>query len=131
MKDQSLEDLLQEIAEIVLTEFLDIVDDARIQFTPSGAVEKLRAFLKDESFVDVWLSSTGKYSYHWEHRHLSGLAYRHDNAPHARWKQIETFPKHFHDGSDDNVTESYISDDPKEAVRAFLSFIRTKLGTAG
>lgn len=131
MKDQSLEDLLQEIAEIVLTEFLDIVDDARIQFTPSGVVEKLRLFLKDESFVDVWLSSTGKYSYHWEHRHLSGFAYRHDNAPHARWKQIETFPKHFHDGSEDNVTESYISDDPKEAVREFLSFIRTKLGTAG
>jgi len=131
MTDQSLEGLLQEIVEVVLGEFLDIVDDARVQFTPSEAVEKLRVFLKDESFVDVWLSPTGKYSYHWEHRHLSGLAYRHDNAPHRRWKQIKTFPKHFHDGSEDNVTESYISDDPKEAVREFLSFIRTKLGTVG
>ncbi len=127
MKNQSLEELLQEIVEVVLKEFLDIVDDARIQFTPSGTVEKLRVFLKDESFVDVWFSPTGKYSYHWEHRHLSGLVYRHDNAPHARRKQIETFPKHFHDGSEDNVTESYISDYPKEAVRMFLDFIRSKL----
>jgi len=131
MKDQSREDQLQEIVEIVLREFLDIVDDARIQFTPSGTVEKLRVFLKDESFVDAWLSPTGKYSYHWEHRHLSGLVYRHNNAPHARWREVETFPKHFHDGSEDNVTESYISDDPKEAVREFLSFIRSKLRTAG
>jgi len=122
-----LEDLLQEIVEIVLREFLDIVDDTRIQFTSSGAVEKLRVFLKDDSFVDVWLSSTGKYSYHWEHRHLSGLMYRHDNAPHARWERIETFPKHFHDGSEDNVRESHISDDPREAVRVFLDFIRWKL----
>ena len=127
MTDQSLEELLQEIAEIVLREFLDIVEDTRIQFTTSGAAEKLRVFLKDESFVDVWLSPTGKYSYHWEHRHLSGLAYRHDDAPHRRWKQIKTFPKHFHDGSEDNVTESHISGDPKEAVREFLDFIRSKL----
>lgn len=46
MTDQSLEELLQEIAEIVLREFLDIVEDARIQFTTSGAAKKLRCSSK-------------------------------------------------------------------------------------
>ena len=124
----SLEDLFHEIADRVLEEFIDIVDDARIQFTSSGAVKCLRIFLRDGSFVDVWLSFTGKYSYHWEHRHLNGFLYRHDNAPHRRWDRIETFPKHFHDGSEENVMVSYISDEPREAVREFLRFIRSKLG---
>ncbi len=41
---------------------------------------------------------------------------------------MSTFPKHFHNGADDIVIESYLSDDPKEAIRTFLNnFIRTKL----
>jgi len=39
----------RDIVEVVLRDFLDIVDDARIQFTPSGTVEKLRVFLKDRA----------------------------------------------------------------------------------
>jgi len=80
--------------------------------------------LKDEIFVDVWLSISGKYSYHWEHRHIRGLIHRHDNAPHIRWKGIKTFPKHFHDGSEDNVVESSIPDDPISATKYFLDFAR-------
>jgi len=72
----SLEDLFHEIADRVLEEFIDIVDDARVQFTSSRSVKCLRIFLRDGSFVDVWLSLTGKYSYHWEHRHLSGFLHR-------------------------------------------------------
>src|SRR3989337_3358729 len=123
----SLEELFNRIFELVLTDFSDIVADAQLRFTSSGATERLRIFLKDESFVDVWLSTSGKYSYHWEHRHMRGLIHRHDNAPHVKWEKIKTFPKHFHDGSEGNVKESTISDNPIEAVREFLSFIRLKL----
>ena len=44
-----------------------------------------------------------------------------------RWRYVATFPKHFHDGSESNVVESHISDDPKEAIREFLTFVRHKL----
>jgi hypothetical protein len=66
----------------------------------------------------------GKYSYHWEHRHVRGLMHRHDNAPHSRWKEIVTFPRHFHDGNEDNVKESIIPDDPVSATKYFLNFVR-------
>jgi len=122
-----VETIFKEIIEIVLTEFSDIVTDARILLTPSGAVEKLRVFVKEGSFVDVWLSPSGKFSYHWEHRHIRGLIHRHDNAPHKRWRSIKTFPKHFHDGSRENVVESEIPNEPREAIRFFLRFIRRKL----
>jgi len=123
----NVEDLLHEIIDDVLEEFSDIVVQARIQFTPSRTVERLRIFLRDGSFVDVWLSFRGKYSYHWERRHLDGSLYRHDNAPHISWKHVETFPKHFHDGSEEVLAVSHISDDPKVAVKEFLRFARSKL----
>ncbi len=53
----SLEELFVRILELVLTEFSDIVADAQLRFTSSGAVERLRIFLKDESFVDVGCQS--------------------------------------------------------------------------
>ena len=120
----SLEEQFNCVVEVVLADFSDIVVDVQLRFTPSGVVEKLRIFLLDESFVDVWLSTSGKYSYHWEQRHVRGLIYRHDNAPHSKWKDIKTFPKHFHDGYEDNVKESYIPDDALLAISYFLCFIR-------
>ena len=56
-------------------------------------------------------------------------SYRHDNAPHKRWRHIKTFPKHFHNGSeaDEDGKESYISEDPLEGIRDFLNFIEDKL----
>lgn len=57
----------------------------------------------------------------------AGDLYRHDNAPHGKWRAVSTFPKHFHDGSEDRVEESQISDNPEQAPREFLSFVRSKL----
>lgn len=57
----------------------------------------------------------------------AGDLYRHDNAPHGKWRAVSTFPKHFHDGSEDRVEESQISDNPEQALREFLSFVRSKL----
>ena len=70
---------------------------------------------------DIWISEK-KYSYHWQR--TDGRIYRHDNAPHNKHKKIRTYPKHFHNGSENIVTESKISDTPEIAIKEFLEFIR-------
>ena len=113
---------------IALDEFADVVVNARIVSLPTGDPLKLRLDIVDNSLLDVFISISGRYSYHWERRLTSrGDLYRHDNAPHGRWCHVATFPKHFHDGSESNVIESYISDDPGDAMREFLTFVRHKL----
>jgi len=123
-KRLNLEETFSAILDLVLSEFSDIASDAQLRFTPSGTIERLRIYLKDESFIDVWLSPSGKYSYHWEQRHIRKLIYRHDNAPHSKWKKVKTFPKHFHDGTEENVKESLIPNAPLDATRYFLNFAR-------
>ena len=88
------------LKNIVLQEFPNIVVSASITRGPLNVAKSLRIFLTDNSFLEVWISGN-KYSYHWQR--ISGKIYRHDNAPHYKHKQIKTFPKHFHDGSEDNV----------------------------
>jgi len=107
---------LKDIAEI---EFSDIVEDVIVD------LNELRIMLVDGSFIDVWFSLKlkGRYSYHWERRFIDGSIYRHDNAPHLRWKDIPTFPKHFHNGSEDIVISSHISDNPELALKEFLNFL--------
>ena len=58
------------------------------------------------------------------------LIYRHDNSPHKRWESVATFPKHFHDGSETNVSESHLSEVPEEALREFLAFVRASIGAS-
>jgi hypothetical protein len=112
---------LREIAEV---EFSEIVVEA---FSPD--LNELRIILTDGSFVDLWFSLKLKdrYSYHWERKFIDGTVYRHDNAPHKRWRSVKTFPNHFHEGTEGYVTESYISDDPEEGLREFLAFVRDEL----
>jgi len=107
---------LKDIAEI---EFSDIVEDVIVD------LNELRIMLVDGSFIDVWFSLKlkGRYSYHWERRFIDGSIYRHDNAPHLRWKDISTFPKHFHNGSEDIIISSHISDNPELALKEFLGFV--------
>lgn len=116
------------LSAIALAEFSDIVVDADILLLTTGDPQKLRIHLVDGSFLDVFVSVTGRYSYHWERRFtLSSEIFRHDNAPHKRWSHIKTFPKHFHYEREENVIESFISDDPLEAVREALGFVRQRL----
>ncbi len=123
----SLEEVFQRIFDVVITEFSDIAVDAQLRYTPSGAIERLRIFLVDETYLDIWLSLSGKYSYHWEQRHVRGCIHRHDNAPHKKWSKAKTFPKHFHDGNEENVKESTIPDEPTAATRYFLTFVRDSI----
>ncbi|MCX6581380.1 MAG: DUF6516 family protein [Candidatus Aminicenantes bacterium] len=112
---------LRDIAEI---EFFDIVKDVIIQ-----DINELRIILIDDSFIDVWysLKLRNRFSYHWERKHIDGSIYRHDNAPHKKWENIETFPKHFHDGNEENVVDSHLDEKPENGLRSFLSFTRGKI----
>lgn len=119
------------LRQVAITEFSDVVIAARILMLSFGEPLKLRLQIIDNSFLDVHISVSGRYSYHWERRLISGDLYRHDNAPHNPWRDVLTFPKHFHEASEANVTASYLSDDPQEALRTFLTFVRMKLADAG
>ena len=48
----------------------------------SGVVAKIRVVFVDSSFLDIYWSPSGRYSLHYERRHINGTVYRHDNAPH-------------------------------------------------
>jgi hypothetical protein len=98
---------VERLREIAQMEFADIVVEPIIP-----DINELRIILTDGSFVDVWFSLKlqGRYSFHWERRAIDGTIYRHDNAPHRRWESVATFPQHFHDGSETNVSESQISE---------------------
>jgi hypothetical protein len=103
---------------------------AEILHLPTGDPLKLRLDIVDGSLLDVFVSASGRYSYHWERRLVqSNDFYRHDNAPHPDWRRVATFPKHFHDGSTGKVVESHISDMPQQAIRQFLTFARDKLSS--
>ena len=113
---------------IAQREFADIVVSAEVLTLPTNDPLKLRLDISDGSLLDVYLSVSGRYFYHWERRLTpSNDIYRHDNAPHAKWQYVATFPKHFHDGAESNVVASTINDTPAEALRAFLTFVRHKL----
>ena len=114
------------LKKMVFNDFSDIVADIEIPFT-----NEMRINLIDNSFIDVWFSIRlkNRYSYHWERKRIDGLIFRHDNAPHLSWNEISTFPKHFHNGSEHQVEESTISDNPPNALNEFLNFARNFLRT--
>jgi len=95
----------------------------------TSAPNKLRIYFIDNSFLDVWLSEDGDYSYglfiSLEHRAQRGLIHRWDNA--LDHLELQTYPKHFHNGSDKDVKESELDEDPGVAIRDVLESIRIKL----
>jgi hypothetical protein len=115
---------VQRLREIAEVEFATIVVEALVP-----DINQLRIILSDGSFVDVWFSLKlrSRYSYHWERRAVDGTIYRHDNAPHKRWRIVATFPRHFHDGSEERVVESHLSEDVEQALREFLTFVQERL----
>ena len=109
---------LTELERIAREEYVDIVMDVyRID-------AKLRMLLTDGSYVDFWWSEVqeGRFAHHWNRQHVDGTIHRHDNSPHRKWRHIETFPQHYHREREDSVTASFLPVEPREAVRAFLTF---------
>jgi hypothetical protein len=123
-----ISEIYEELRQIALSDYGDIVVQVAIIRLPTGDPLKLRLNLVDGSLIDVHLSVSGRYSYHWDRR-MAGKEeiYRHDNAPHTVWQYVTTFPRHFHDGREDKVTESYINPEPTEALRQICVFARQKL----
>ena len=114
---------LEDLARIAEIEFSNIVDGTEMVET------KLRIILIDDGFVDVWLSKrlTSRFGFHWEHK-VTGLSYRYDNFPDIKWRNVSTFPYHFHNGSQNNVVDSSRFDkDIMEGFRDFMNWVRTKL----
>lgn len=109
--------------------FSDILKSAELIQGTAGRIRKLRLHLIDNTFVDIWYSSDNSYSYHWEQRNIRNAIYRHDNAPHKRWRNVSTFPKHCHDGTQINVTESFLPDNYENAVEEFLRLVRERMVT--
>lgn len=124
----SISTIYSELRQIALGEFQDIVFNAQILEFPSGDPHKIRLDIVDGSLLDIFLSVSGRYAYHWERRRAgTDTIFRHDNAPHHRWRFVSTFPKHFHDGSEDNVRDSLLDDSPPIALRQVLAFVRQTL----
>jgi len=113
------------LEKIARSDFPEIVKDTALIGGRSSQPNKLRIYLIDGSFLDVWLSEENDYSYHWEQRAVRGLIHRWDNAPDHI--EIDTFPHHFHDGEDKNVTNSQLNTDIRIAFKEILSFIKRNL----
>ena len=112
------------LKNLALQEFPDIVVYTSLLKGPLNVAESLRIFFVDNYFLEIWVGGN-KYSYHWQK--TDGTIFRHDNAPHKKHRHIKTFPKHFHDVSENNVKESYLSDNPNNALIGILGFIRKKI----
>ena len=111
---------LKRLAEV---EFADIVADTFF------IAYKLRLVLVDNSFIDVNISKKipDKFGFHWECRDTAGTIYRYDNFPDSNWKNIATFPYHFHKGAQENVEAAPFPQTGIDVLRSFLEFVRNEL----
>ena len=125
MVGEQLYTIYSKLKEIAEKEFGDVIKSANFIGGKASAPNKLRLYFIDNSFLDVWLSEDGDYAYHWEHRAQRGLIQRWDNAPDH--PELDTFPKHFHNGSDKDIKESELDEDYEKAIRNVLIFIQRKL----
>lgn len=127
-----ISEVYRAIEAVALSEFGDVATSAEILRLPSGDPLKLRLDIADGSLLDVYISASGRYSYHWERRMTPAAdIYRYDNAPHERWRVLTSFPHHFHDGAEDHVVESDVDERPEHAIRQVLGFVRKKLTFQG
>jgi len=111
---------LERIAEI---EFADII--AGTMFID----HKLRIFLTDSSFIDVNLSQRlpDKFGFHWERMNKTGEVFRYDNFPDPSWKNVSTYPYHFHNSTQEAVEATPFPLDVIKGFRAFMEFVRNKV----
>lgn len=112
-------------ARIAEIEFSDIVLSTHLLDL------KLRVYFKDKSYLDFFFTTRLKeqrFSIHWERNHVDKTIYRLDNTPDIKWKRVQTYPFHFHDGKYDKVKQTpfFIKDDFRleEVFRNFLQFAR-------
>jgi hypothetical protein len=115
------------LLESIARNYTQIVLETKILTLPSGDPSKLRIELIDGSFADIWISPSGKYSYHWDRRETDGTISRFDNAPHTIWAYVETFPHHFHNKNEKTVCKSDMNSLPEKQMKMFMDFISNTL----
>ena len=91
---------------------------------------KTRILLNDSSYIDVHFSHVlrGRFSFHWERRHLDGRVYRYDNFPDRAARSLRSFPRHFHRGRQAPVVLPLFRARPDLGFSDFLDFVREQLG---
>jgi len=102
--------------KIVYDEFSDIIIDVELH------ADRIRLILLDNSWIDIRYPVENKFSFHWQR---GEKIYRIDTAPHHR--NIRTFPRHIHFGSENNVIEDSVTEGskpPEENFRKFLLWVR-------
>jgi hypothetical protein len=114
---------LGDLGHIAEIEFGNLVAERQ----PLG--EKLRLYLSDGSYIDLWLSRHlhERFGFHWERRHLDGRFYRYDNFPNTAWRDIASYPRHFHDGAQDTVISTPFATEPLAGFREFMRFFAAKI----
>jgi len=115
------------IFESIARQYKEVVLETKIITLPSGEPAKLRIELIDGSFADIWISSSGKYSFHWDRLEIDGTIYRYDNAPHKAWSYTSTFPHHFHNTDEKTVIDSDMPSKPKMQMKHFMEFVRKSI----
>lgn len=114
----------RQILEVAEHKFPELV----VAFRDFG--HKIRLYLVDESYIDVYLGGPefrGRFSFHWERRHIDGEFYRYDNFPNTKWKNLDSFPYHFHKGSQNKVVESEFRRRPLNAFYDFMEFVKESI----
>lgn len=89
---------------------------------------KLRIFLTDSSFIDVNLSQRlpDKFGFHWERMNQAGEVFRYDNFPDQNWKNVSTYPHHFHNGKQETVEAAPFPLDVLNGFRALRNLSEAK-----
>lgn len=122
-KDKSVDSLIEKLKELAISLYPEIVIDTEIIYG------KLRIYIIDGSFIDIWISRRllGRYAIHWERRHIDGTIYRWDNTPHEVHKNISTFPHHFHEKVDHNVKPFHYPRSMEETIIRILEYVKRKI----
>jgi len=114
---------LEIIRRIAQVEFGDIVTFSEL------LGKKLRLYLSDRSFIDIYISQTikNRFAFHWERQHLDGKIYRFDNFPDTKWKKVRSFPYHLHSGSQNRVIKANFSQAIIAGFRDFMCFAQRNI----
>lgn len=104
---------MDELGRLLVSQFPSLVTDVQV-----GA-DRVRAILRDGSFVDIWFNARGKYSYHWQRE--SGAVFRFNNAPHH--PAVPTHPHHLHAGTEEHILASPVRGVTEEDVGKVMDFV--------
>ena len=111
--------ILEEIKAFILREY-----KSYILQEPVIIRRRLRAYLTDNSFIDIRYPNLKEYSLHWQGRNK---IIRIDTAPHHI--NLRSYPRHIHLYTEDNIIEdniTMINASPEENIRKYIEFVLEK-----